>query len=185
MELHEALTSRRSIRKFSNRTVPEDTVRDLLSYAPWVPNHHVSEPWRFIVLRGSSKEHLAQLRFDVVLRKRQGQEHAEQRALRSKSEFLEAPWIIVTIQSLDSNPVRREEDYASCAMATYNIMLRAHDLGLGTFWTTGPLMDAPEIRDFLQLSEDERPVAFVRLGYPDMSSKSLRSTIDQRVQWRD
>jgi len=184
MNLKEALTTRRSARRFTGKPVPETTIQEILSYAPWVPNHHVSEPWRFVLVTGESLQELAQLRYDAVLDKRRGQSEATSRAERAQQEFLEASWVIVAIQRLDPEPVRREEDYAAVVMATYNIILAAWSLGVGSFWNTGPLMNAQGVHTWLQLTDDERPVAFLRLGYPDTMGVSRRSDISTRLVWR-
>ncbi len=184
MELREVLKARRSIRQYTGEAIPEDTIRDILSYAPWVPNHHVSEPWRFVVAQGPSLEELADLRHQAVLRRRAGEDSAQARADKARQEFLDASAVIAVIQRLDENSSRRQEDYASVAMATYNIILAAWDAGIGAFWNTGPLMQDADVRAWLDLREDEQPAAFLRLGYPKAVPVQRRTPIDERVQWR-
>lgn len=184
MELREVLKSRRSIRQYTGEQVPEDTLRDILSYAPWVPNHHVSEPWRFVVAQGDSLAALADLRHQAVLRRRAGEESAHARADKARQEFLEASTVIAVIQRLDEDGTRRHEDHAAVAMATYNIILAAWDAGVGAFWNTGPLMQDADVRTWLELREDEQPVAFLRLGYPKAVPVQRRSPIEDRVDWR-
>ncbi|PSR20363.1 MAG: nitroreductase [Sulfobacillus acidophilus] len=182
MEIREALRSRRSVRRFKAQSIPESIIRDILSYAPWVPNHHVSEPWRFVAITGQSLEELADLRRDAVLAKRQGQPDGIARAERARAEFLEAAWVIAVIQKLDARPDRQKEDYASMAMATYNLMLVAWDYHIGSYWNTGPLLTDAAVWQWLNLSEDERPVAFVRMGYPEIIPVTRRTPIEERLQ---
>ena len=184
MQLREVLKNRRSIRQYTGEEIPEDTLRDLLSYAPWVPNHHVSEPWRFVVAQGKSLEELADLRHQAVLRRRAGEDTAQARADKARQEFLDASAVIVVIQRLDDQSVRRQEDYASVVMAAYNIILAAWDVGLGAFWNTGPLVQDADVRTWLKLDETEQPVAFLRLGYPKAVPVQRRSPIEDRVEWR-
>lgn len=184
MDLQEALKSRRSVRRFRPEPIPETTIREILSYAPWVPNHHVSEPWRFIAVTGTSLEELADLRRDAVFAKRQGEPQALARAEKARVEFLEAAWVIVVIQTLDARPVRQQEDYASMAMATYNLMLVAWNYNIGSYWNTGPLLTDPAVWQWLCLADNERPVAFVRLGYPEIVPVTRRTPIEERLQIR-
>lgn len=184
MELTDALMSRRSVRRFTESPIPEHLLNDIMNYAPWVPNHHLSEPWRFVVVTGSSREPLAALRRNAVLTKRAGQPNAEERANRARDEFLEAPVVVVVIQTVDPNPVRQQEDYASMAMATYNLMLAAWDHNIGSYWNTGPMVGDPAVNQWLGLTEQERVVGFVRMGYPQMIPVTRRTPVQERIEWR-
>lgn len=184
MELKEALKNRRSVRRFRPEPISDAILNDILAYAPWVPNHHVSEPWRFIVVTGESLAQLAELRKHAVLVKRAGQPEAEARAEKAYQEFLETAAVICVIQKLDPNPGRREEDYAAMAMSAYNVMLAAWDHGIGSFWNTGPLITSPEVSQWLDLAEDERAIAFLRMGYPDIIPVTRRTPIDERIERR-
>ena len=184
LELTDALTTRRSVRRFTGERVPDTVIEEILHYAPWVPNHHVSEPWRFVVVTGLSLETLAGLRRDAVLNQRQGQDGAAERAERARTEFLQASAVVVLIQKLDPDPVRREEDYAAMAMAAYNLMLVAWDRGVGSFWSTGPMTQDRAVRNWLDLTENERPVGFIRLGKPDIIPVQRRTPASERTEWR-
>ncbi|MCY0878019.1 MAG: nitroreductase [Firmicutes bacterium] len=184
MELKEVLRHRRSARQFKPDPIPEAVLEELLSYAPWVPNHHVSEPWRFVVVTGQSLRELASLRRQAVLEKRAGQPTAAARAERAEREFLEASAVIVVIQSVHPDPVRAREDYAAVVMATYNIMLVAWDGGIASYWHTGPLVTDERVRTWLDLDAAETPVAFLRLGYPVEVGVSRRTPASERTRWR-
>ncbi|MCL5115749.1 MAG: nitroreductase [Firmicutes bacterium] len=184
MDLKDALKTRRSVRRFRQEPVPDAVIEEMLAYAPWVPNHHVSEPWRFVVVTGPSLQELAEIRKSAVLEKRAGEPNADARAEKARDEFLESAAVIVVIQRLDPNPVRREEDYAAVTMAAYNLMLVGWELGVGSFWNTGPLVASTEARTWLGLLEDEKAVAFLRIGYPEMIPVQRRSPIEERTVWR-
>jgi nitroreductase len=184
VELSEALLNRRSVRRFTDERVPDGTIEEILRYAPWVPNHHVSEPWRFLVVTGESLRALAELRQRAVLTKRQGQEGASERAERAREEFLQASHVIVLVQKLDPRPVRREEDYAAMAMSAYNLMLAAWERGVGSYWNTGPLIDDPDVKAWLQLGDDERPIGFLRMGWPETVPVQRRTPAVERTEWR-
>ena len=52
MELQEAIRTRRSIRSFLPKTVPEKTILDLISEALWAPSWANTQPWEIIVVTG-------------------------------------------------------------------------------------------------------------------------------------
>ncbi len=184
MEVLDALRSRRSVRRFTKQPIPQSLLQEILSVAPWVPNHHVSQPWRFIVITGDSLTLLADLRAQAVLKKRQGQATAQERSDKAREEFKTVGAVIAVVQKVDAEPTRREEDYAAMAMATYNIMLAAWDRGIGSYWNTGPLVQDSAVHDWLGLNSDERPIAFLRMGYPDTIPVTRRTPIEERLEWR-
>lgn len=184
MEVVDALRSRRSVRRFTKQPIPQSLLQEILSVAPWVPNHHVSEPWRFIVITGESLTHLADLRATAVLQKRQGQAQAQERSDKAREEFKTAGAVIAVIQQMAPETTRREEDYAAMAMATYNIMLAAWDRGIGSYWNTGPLVHDSAVHEWLGLHSNERPIAFLRMGYPDIIPVTRRTPIEERLEWR-
>ena len=185
MELAEALKTRRSVRRFTNEPISKTTVQSLLDFAPWVPNHHLTEPWRFIVIQGESLKELAVLRQQAVLKKRAGEPNAAIRGEKAREEFVQSAVVIAVIQSLDPNPTRRDEDYAAMAMATYNIMLAAWDQGIGSYWNTGPLVHDEAVRSWLHLSPEERLIALIRLGRPELIPQARRTPLESRIQWRN
>ena len=47
-EFGEVLRGRRTINFYVQTPVPKKLVRAAIEAATWAPNHHVTEPWRFI-----------------------------------------------------------------------------------------------------------------------------------------
>ena len=45
--VHEAIMSRRSVRKFLDKDVPEDVIRRILKGAGMAPSGHNTQPWLF------------------------------------------------------------------------------------------------------------------------------------------
>jgi nitroreductase len=56
MELHEAVKNRRSIRRFLQERVPEETIRGLISDALWVPSWGNTQQYEFVVATGDALE---------------------------------------------------------------------------------------------------------------------------------
>lgn len=183
MNVIEALRTRRTVHQFEKRPVPRDVLEEMLELAVWVPNHHVTEPWRFLVVEGESLEVLAHHRYEAVLAKHAGKPEAESRAQKSRQEYLQVSHIIVVIQHLNPDSGRRDEDYASVNLATYNMMLVAWSHGVGTYWGTGPLTRWPGVRQFLKVADDERIVAYVRVGFPQVMPAQRRKPGLAKTHW--
>ena len=50
MNVTDAISQRRSIKKFQDRPVTREEIEGLLDAAVMAPNHHLTQPWRFYVL---------------------------------------------------------------------------------------------------------------------------------------
>ena len=48
-EFAEVLRGRRTINLYLHTPVPEKLVHEAIEAATWAPNHHVTEPWHFIL----------------------------------------------------------------------------------------------------------------------------------------
>lgn len=60
MELLEAVKGRRSVRKYSDESVPEEIIVELIENSSWAPSAMNRQPWFFTIIR--SEEMLGELR---------------------------------------------------------------------------------------------------------------------------
>ena len=149
MEAMEAILTRRSIRKYERREVPEETIMQILKAAMAAPSAGNQQPWRFMVVR----------------------EPALLEALAGVSPYTgmtrEAPVAIVVCGDLSAEQ-RKGFWVQDCSAATQNLLLAAHALGLGAVWCG--LFPREErvaaTRAVLGLPEYIVPLALVPLGYP-------------------
>src|SRR4051794_16216479 len=58
MDVLEAIRTRRSVGKVGPERPPRELIEQLLEAATAAPNHHLTEPWRLIVLAGRTREEL-------------------------------------------------------------------------------------------------------------------------------
>jgi len=160
MEVFEAIKMRRSVRRYEKEKVPREKVEKILEAAKWAPSASNSQPWNFIILE------------DEGTRK----EIAE---ATTYGKFLaDAPCgIAVAIDpSMSNHPI---EDGA---IATQNMLLAAHALGLGACWI-GSYGSTYEVRvkEILKIPREKRLLSIVSLGYPDEFSKSTRKKLEELV----
>ncbi len=52
--IHDALTNRRSVRKFIDRAVPADVIRKIAEDAQWTPSWANAQPWKLYVATGDT-----------------------------------------------------------------------------------------------------------------------------------
>ena len=179
-----AIQMRRSIGKLGGE-VHDAQVRTLIEAAVWAPNHHLTEPWRFVVLRGDARERLGQT-WAALLAERtllQGEER-ENFLRREANKPMRAPALIVVATRTDPDPIAAAEDFAATAAAVQNMLLAAPTLGLSAMWRTGEMAYSPEIKAHLGLDPQDRIVAIMHVGEPEMTAPNPRSReTETRIRW--
>ena len=180
----DALRARRSIGKLEG-DVSDERIRALIQAAVWAPNHRLTEPWRFVVLRGAARERLGRAWGEAAAEKAalRGEER-EAVVRREASKLMRAPALIVVATRTDADPVVAIEDFAATAAAVQNLLLAAHALDLGAIWRTGELAYAPEVKAHLGLDPADRIVAIVYVGRPGMEPpKGQARESERNVRW--
>ena len=61
VDLHEAITERRSIRRFKPDPVPKEILERILEMAMWAPSGMNLQNWYFVVIGGKRKDALVDL----------------------------------------------------------------------------------------------------------------------------
>jgi len=170
--LMNAIDSRRSIRRYLDRPVLLDLINQLLEAATRAPSSHNSQPWRFAVITTSSvKTQLAdrmgeRLRADR-LRAADRVEEIERDVARSRERITSAPVIVVICLSISSDDQHeRLMAIQSVAASIQNLLLAAHEAGLGACWMAAPLYCPDVICEVLQLPDDWEAQALITIGYP-------------------
>ncbi len=184
MELIEAIRTRRSIGAFTDQPVEPELVVDLLETAVWVPNHRLTEPWRFVLLTGDAATRYAEIRRDMALDTcvSTDPETIRQTGEGTYQKFSGIPAFLAVIMKDNPNPEVREEDFAACCCLTQNFLLLAWARGLGTSWKT--FKRDPRLRELLALADDETVVGWLHVGYPASTpAPAQRAAAVARFTW--
>ena len=190
MEVREAIKSRRSIGRVRTDPVPKEIVEEILESAVHAPNHKITEPWRFHVFMGKGRGEFARARAELARTLAEAENEEEEyiagRVSRERKKAFRAPVVIAVISEGGRDGVETLENYAACAAAVQNMQLTAHALGLATIWRTGPMAYHPYMHDFFGLEENDRIVAYLYLGYPDMSERPRkRQPASSKTTWHE
>ena len=60
MQVHDAIMSRHSCRRFKSDPVPEEAIRRILTGAGQAPSGHNTQPWKVYVVRGAAKDRISE-----------------------------------------------------------------------------------------------------------------------------
>lgn len=171
MRLDECIRSRRSIRRYQPREVPEALVSEILDLARHAPSSMDGQPCCFVVVRrGDTKKRLAEIKdAHCPLEKRAAY----------PAGFLGAAPVVVAVCAERGRAHGRERENA--ILATAFLLLAAHERGLSGLYLSAYQRDDPalalEIGRLLDLPPEIEPVTLVPLGYPaeDPPPKTMRS----------
>lgn len=184
MDAYEAILTRRSIPRCADDRMPDRaTIDKLLEAAVRAPNHHLTEPWRFVVLTGDALKDLGDAM--AAGNERLGK---DPEAIRAKP--LRAPAIITIVGRPKTHVSRVEEveEHHAAGAAMQNILLAAHALGLAAMIRTGPAATFPEVMEHLAIQEGEYIAGFIYIGYPapGMEDRPLtrRTPATELTEWR-
>lgn len=168
----EAILTRRSIRSYRPEQIRDEELKVLLECALYAPTGGNLQNSRFLVIQDPERmEDLNQaIRRELCTREPVEGEMMAKGIRRARQEgyhfIFHAPVLITAVA-----PKTHSNSMANCCTGLENILLAAHALGLGAFWSNQPhwLTDVPAIREIfgcLGLREDEDIFGSVAVGYP-------------------
>lgn len=211
-EFSELIKTRRSIRKFQDKPVPEDLLVKALELATWAPNGGNKQEWRFWIV--TNKE-LIQKMGDAVKSKTEliaSWPEAKQfgnalvRWRRTSDFFRGAPVCIAVLMGKyssvadqilrargETDPIAREirsyretgkSSLQSAAAAITYPCLFLHYFGLGTTWMAGPLQAKKEIEQLLKVPPECDFVGLIPVGYAAEAPEARpRKPIEDVIQF--
>lgn len=166
MELSQLIRERRSVQVYAeDRPVPTSLVSELLETAVWAPNHHMTQPWRFILLQGEGRRIVAEARRRFA-EAQADPERRQQRGEQAYATTMAVPAILVIVMADDPQPVVRDEDLVATSCVMQNFLLLAAERGLAVGVKTYGAGYRDDFRRGLGIGPGERVVAELQLGYP-------------------
>ncbi len=171
MELLEAIYSRRSIRQYQDRPVSEEAVSTLLGAAMMAPSAGNVQPWQFIVVTDPAK-------MDQV---------KDVHPYVGMAAGAPLGILVCGDLSLEKFPGFWVQD---CSAAMQNLLLAAHDMGLGAVWTgIHPVEErAARFRAIFKLPNHIVPLGLAVIGWPVKPGRRKERYKPERVHrnsWQD
>jgi nitroreductase len=149
MDTIEAILSRRSIRKYSQVSIPRDIIEKWVTCGMHAPSAGNEQPWHFLIINES--ETLKEIpKF-----------HNHGQMLKEASTAI----LICIDQSLVKHDEMAIQD---CAAATQNILLAIHSQGYGAVWlgVYPRKIRIDGLRKLLQIPENIIPFSLISIGKP-------------------
>ena len=184
MQTIDAIRARRSIKRFTERSIAKSEIEALLDAAVLAPNHRLTQPWRFYVLGPDARHAYGLALGERKARKLDDPQRASDLRVTVAAEHRALPCMIAVAIVRNDNPEIAEEDYAAAMMAIENLALAAVDKGLGTHIKTGGVMSDAAARMAAGVGENERIIAIVNVGEPaDVPPAKARQAASAVTKW--
>jgi nitroreductase len=191
MDTLEAINTRRSIGRVREEAPSREEIERLIAAAVKAPNHHDTQPWRFVVLTGTAREALGVKMAESLASKLTDVEPDRAKVLCDVERVkpLRAPVLItVAVKHAARERINPTEDLQACAAGIQNMLLAAHASGLGAQWRTGaPAYDA-RIKEHLGFETTDEIAGFIYVGYPREGSegqfKPRERPFAEFTEWR-
>jgi nitroreductase len=168
----------------AKKEVSETVIRQLLENANWAPTHKNTEPWRFKIYSGDSKQKLANEIFSLLNKKIElGETINPQKVEKIKKTLENIPVAIAIIFERDiAERVPEWEEISAVAMAVQNMWLTATGLGLGAFWSTPAFL--PLLNEVVEIKPRQKLLGFFYVGHIAMDYPSPgRGDIEAKTEW--
>lgn len=162
-----AIQSRRSIRKYLDKAVSENDIKDILKAGMCAPSAHNQQPYRFVVIK--SKE----------MRQAVAEVHPYAKMLPNaafgvlvyyKEAGLKAPDFI-------------QQDLSA---SIENMLIKANDLGIGSCWIGVYPKEhlVSSVREILTLDADVIPFSLISFGYEDGNKDAYDRYVEEWVTFK-
>ncbi len=157
-EIIKTLLTRRSIRSFQEKEIPQQELEQILKAAIYAPSGRGKQTWQFTAI--CNREKIQRLA-DIIGRK-----------LNRNGYNMYNPEVLIIPSNTKDNPHGMEDN--ACALE--NIFLAAHSFGIGSVWINQirTLCDDPEVREILGefgIPADHTVYGMAALGYPVNTTK--------------
>jgi len=179
MDTLEAISSRRSVRKFSDRPVEAEKLQAVLEAVRQSPSWANMQCWRLVVVQDpAARATISELSYVESFFAPRG--YKVNPAMKALAE---APVVIVACAVPEQSGELGGQNYylTDMGVASENLMLAAHALGLGTVFVG--VFDEEKLGELLEIPAGVRIVGLFPLGYPAGEAKGgpPRKSLDEIV----
>ena len=166
MDFYDLIRTRRSIRSYQKKEIPQEVLKRVLEAARVAPSGNNMQPWSFVIVK------------DPSLKKRLAG------ACYNQDFIAEAPVVVVCCARRYANSYEpwKENGYlGNAVIAIDHLVLAARNEGLGSCWI-GAVHDK-EVKKIVNVPDDVDVVMVVPLGYPgsdsDFHDNFRRKSLDE------
>lgn len=196
--MYNVIFKRRSVRFFKSNPISKVDMREILRAGMWAPSAKNRQPWKFVVVRGKSKDEMLALMEKGIERSEKGEGVlAGSSDLYTNARFtlkcMKEAYNIVFIVNPNGRNIEEEwtpadkihelSDVQAIGAAAQNMALQATSMGIGSLWIGNIFFAYEELTEWLGKGQMVLAMAF---GYPNHNPCLLaRKSEDEVIEVRD
>jgi len=144
MDVFEAIRTRKSIRKFRPKPIPDEKLEMILEAGRLAPSAGNRQPWRFVVVKDQERKKILA------------------RAADNQMFIADASVVVVALGDSEASPRWFRQDPM---IAVEHMVLAATALGYGTCWIGA--FNEREVKRILRIPGRLKVIALLPIGFPD------------------
>ncbi len=166
MEIFELIKTRRSIRKFTDQPVSDETIDKIIEAGAWAPSGLNNQPWKFAIIKDEG-----------IKTKISG--------LTQYSKIVLSAHALIAVFLDQGDSYDRTKDCQAIGACIQNMLLFIHSIGLGAVWLGEILKSKDKVLELTGGSKALELMAVVALGHPaQKGGKGSRRKMDDTVFYR-
>ncbi|WP_407356712.1 nitroreductase family protein [Methanolobus sp. WCC5] len=157
----DTILSRRSIRKFTDYPVDDQSIRTILETGRWAPSGLNNQPWKFIVIKDrSTMEELA--------------------TCTHYGDIIKSSPLLIAVYLDTTTMYNRTKDIQAIGASVQNMLLACCDLGLGAVWLGEILNNGNKVNLILNCPDTLELMAVLAIGRPaENGRQSTRKNLEE------
>ena len=185
MELKTAIYDRRSIRNYTEEKVTKEIINQLIEVGIQAPSSMNKQAWSFAVIQDPLLlKSLSDRAKEYLLAQIPEKPYLENYKGIFTNPTFNIFYNATTLLTVFARP-EGPNSSADAALAAQNIMLTAHELGLGTCWIgfAQAIMSVPDVKKELGIPEHYQVIAPLIIGYPAKEMPAIKRNTPEILFW--
>lgn len=180
MDFKDIIEKRRSIRKFSNKEVPDNLIKQIIYHGSIAPSGKNRQPWRFVVVK--NKKIKAQISELMTIKVDDMIDKNEATGVKNTAKVINEAPVFIAVFNIKGKK-NQNSNLQSIGASIENMCLSATDLGLGSLWICDIDCCFSEIQKLLGKPQMTL-VAGIALGYALEAPKARpRLKVEEITDW--
>lgn len=183
-DFNSLIQERRSIFPPNYNEIPisEEIIHQILENANAAPNHKLTEPWRFKILRGVALQRLAAFLVEDYKTNTPVEQQSEVKLKKMAENPLRSDTAILICMQAHPQLLPEWEEIAAVAMAVQNMWLTCSAHKIGCYWSSPAAIQ--RMGNFIDLAENESCWGIFYMGHTDFEAPATKRTpIQDKCVW--
>lgn len=180
------LRHRKSVfpKQYIDKEITKEVLLEILEDANWAPTHRMTEPWRFKIFKGESRNTLSAYLGDYYKTNTPDADFSDFKYKKTLKKPLQSACVIAICMQRDpKESVPEWEEVAAVSCAVQNMYLSCTAHGIGCYWSSPKSMR--DANEFLGLKTGESCLGLLYMGYYEpFDAERKRGSIADKVEWK-